>query len=152
MLLIGFRPHTNRVMNYYFITAGIFLFVCLLIHMIAGDRDYRTLDPRKTDPASSAEKTARRLGVWLMGRGTFQMVSVDLLVSSAFVFLTGINAIPFSYHLMLFVALLYGGYLVFWLLTLLVSKAGASNYINQGQWILFLVAVVLITLGIRGAA
>lgn len=131
-------------MNYYFVSAGIFLFIALLIHAIAGDKEYRELDPRKRNDSSE-----KMFGFWLMGRGTFQMVSVDLLLTSAAVFLTGINVIPFNFHLMLFIALLYAGYLVFWLSTLFVSKAGRSNYLNQGQWILFLIALVIIVFGIN---
>lgn len=131
-------------MNYYFISAGIFLFISLLIHMIVGDKEYCKLNPRKQKNDSD-----KMFGFWLMGRGTFQMVSVDLLLTSVFIFLMGIDVIPFNFHLSLFIALLYAGYLLFWLLTLFISKAKSTNYIQQGQWILFLVAFVLIVFGLR---
>lgn len=130
-------------MNYWFISAGTFLFISLLIHMIAGDKDYRHLNPRK-----HKNENDKTFGFWLMGRGTFQMVSVDLLLTSVTLLLMGINVIPYNFYLSIFIALLYAGYLVFWLLTLCVSKAKSSNYLNQGQWMLFLIAVVLIALGI----
>ena len=130
-------------MNYYFISAGIFLFISLLIHTIAGDKDYRALNPRK-----QANESDKMFGYWLMGRGTFQMVSVDLLLTSVFIFLMGINVIPYNEFLSLFIALLYAGYLVFWLLTLFISKAKGTNYLMQGQWILFLIAFILIMLGL----
>ena len=130
-------------MNYYFISAGIFLFISLLIHMIAGDKEYRELNPRK-----QANESDKMFGYWLMGRGTFQMVSVDLLLTSGFIFLMGINVVPYNYHLSLFITLLYAGYLVFWIFTLFVSKAKSVNFLNQGQWLLFLIAFILIVLGL----
>ncbi len=133
-------------MNYWFISAGIFLFISLLIHMIAGDKDYRNLNPRKQNIESE-----KMFGFWLMGRGTFQMVSIDLLLTSVFIFLTGVCIIPFNFYLLLFITLLYVGYLISWLLTLCFSKARTVNYLNQGQWILFLIASVLIILGIHKA-
>ncbi len=129
-------------MNCFFIAAGIFLFVSLIIHMTAGDKEYRELDPRKR-----SDNSGKMFGFWLMGRGTFQMVSADLLLTSVFIFLTGIGVISFNRLLLLFIALLYSGYLVFWLVTLLVSKAKRMNYLYQGQWILFLIALVLIISG-----
>lgn len=131
-------------MNYFFISAGIFLFIALLIHMLAGDKEYRELNPQK-----QSSKSDKVFGIWLMGRGTFQMVSVDLLLTSVAVFLMGIKVIPFNLYLSIFIALLYSGYLVFWLATLVVSKAQKSNYVQQGQWILFLMALILILLGLR---
>ncbi len=133
-------------MNYFFISAGIVLFIALLIHMIAGDQEYRKLNPQK-----QCNETGKAFGYWLMGRGTFQMVSVDLLLSSVFIFLVGIGTIPFNGWLTLFIALLYLGYLVFWLVTLFVSKARPANYLYQGQWVLFLIVFVLVTLGIHCA-
>lgn len=130
-------------MNYWFISAGIFLFTSLLIHMIAGDRDYRHLNPRK-----QKNEDAKAFGFWLMGRGTFQMVSVDLLLASAALLLMGINVIPYNFYLSFFIALLYAGYLISWLLTLCVSKAKSSSYLNQGQWMLFLITFILIMFGI----
>ena len=130
-------------MNYYFISAGIFLFISLLIHMIAGDKEYRELNPRR-----QANESDKMFGYWLMGRGTFQMVSVDLLLTSVFIFLMGINVVPYNEFLSLFIALLYAGYLVFWLLTLFISKAKRTNYLMQGQWMLFLIAFILIILGL----
>ncbi len=130
-------------MNYLFIAAGTILFISLLVHMIAGDKEYRKLNPQKWN--NEAGKT---FGYWLMGRGTFQMVSVDLLLSSVFLFLMGFGIVPFNIWLSLFIALLYLGYLVFWLVTLFVSKARPENYLSQGQWILFLVVFILVILGI----
>jgi len=130
-------------MNYYLISAGIFLFLALLVHMIAGDREYR-----KIKPSEECEKKNDLFGFWLMGRGTFQMVSVDLLLTSGFVFLTGVGFIPYNYSLMLFILLLYAGYMIFWLITLAVSKATSYYYVRNGQWILFLITGVLISFGI----
>ncbi len=56
-------------MNYFFISAGIVLFIALLVHMIAGDREYRKLNPGK-----QCNEIGKTFGYWLMGRGTFQMV------------------------------------------------------------------------------
>lgn len=129
-------------MNYWFISAGALLFVSLLVHMIAGDKEYRRLRPGGRDAGSG-----KVFGYWLMGRGTFQMVSVDLLLTGAAVSLTGVGVIPYNFHLMLFIASLCAGYLFAWLLTLVISKAGPSNYLGQGQWMLFLITLALIVVG-----
>lgn len=130
-------------MNYYFIAAGIFLFLSFLIHVVAGNKEYTELKPQNHNIQSD-----RLHGIWLMGRGSFQMVSADLLLTAVFIFLIGINLIPFNFYLSLFVAMLYLGYLVSWLLTLFISKAKRANYLRQGQWMLFLIAFILIVLGI----
>ncbi len=129
-------------MNAYFIAAGGFLFVVTLIHTIFGNIEYAALNPRKLGIFDS-----KPFQNWLMGRGCFQMVTADLLLSGIFIFLTGINAIPYSFYLMLFMALLYLGYLVFWLASLFVSKAEAVHYIKVGQWSLFLVVFILTVSG-----
>lgn len=130
-------------MNYWFISAGAILTISLLIHMIAGDKDYNYLDPRK-----HKNRDLKMFESWLMGRGTFQMVSIDLLLSAIALSLMGLQIMPYSQHLTIFIAFLFGGYLIFWLATLFFSKAKSSNYIKQGQWILFLIVFVLIILGI----
>ncbi len=131
-------------MNYPFIAAGIVLFLAFVIHTIFGDKDYREINPGRGDAAS-----VRPFQIWLMGRGTFQMVSVDLLLTAVAIFLMGINIIPYNYHLAGFIALLYLGYLAFWLLTLLFSKAKGVDYLRVGQWTIFLTAFVLIMAGIK---
>jgi len=131
-------------MNYWFIFAAVWIFMSFGVHMIAGDKEYRRLNPRKQSGFGN-----EKFGYWLMGRGTFQMVSVDLLLTSAALFLLGIDVIPYNRYLALFIALLYGGYLISWLLTLYFSKAKQENYIKQPQWIIFLVALVLILLGLK---
>ncbi len=130
-------------MNYFFISAGTLLFVSFLIHTIAGDKEYCKLNPGKQH-----DRPGKMFGFWLMGRCTFQMVSMDLLLGSVFILLMGVNITSFNFHLSLFIALLYFGYLIAWLLTLFTSKAGRENYLNQGQWILFLIVFILIVLGI----
>ncbi len=130
-------------MNYYFIAAGIFLFISFLIHVVAGNKEYAELKPQNHNIQSD-----RLHGIWLMGRSCFQMASADLLLTAIFIFLMGINLIPYNFYLSLFIALLYLGYLIFWVLTLFVSKAKCTNYLKQGQWMLFLIAFILIVLGI----
>lgn len=131
-------------MNYYFIAAGIFLFFTFLIHVIAGNKEFYLLNPRKQSIESE-----KLHGIWLMGLCGFQMVSIDLLLTAVFIFLMGIDVIPFNLYLSIFIAALYAGYLIFWLVTLSLFKSGRKNFLCQGQWILFLIALILIVSGLN---
>ncbi len=130
-------------MNYYFIASGIFLFLVLIVHVVGGNKEYNIIRPLE-----GSENYGTNFQVWLMGRAGFQMISIDLLLSAIFTFCVGMKLIPFNIYLLLFILLLYVGYLISWLLTLVVTKAAPALYIRLGQWMLFLATAILVGLGI----
>ena len=123
-------------MNVFFIIAGLLLLVAFLVHLVAGDREYRQVHP-------AAPQLFR---FWLLGRCTFHVASADLLLSAAVLLATGLGVLPYSLPLLGFIAVLYGSYCLAWLLTVKYSGAQGRDYLALGQWMLFLL-VFLLTLG-----
>lgn len=137
------------MINYWLIVAGSLLFLALLVHMFVGDKEYYHLNPkgRHTGQKDQTHQDDKAFDAWLLGRAVFHMASVDLLACATALFLMGINVIPYTYWLSLFIALLHGGYLVFWLATLMISRAKPIDYLKQAQWLLFLITCLLIVMG-----
>ena len=121
-----------------FLLAGLFLLVVFVVHLVGGTKEYLAIRP------SEDGKTFTR---WAMGAAAFQMVTVDLFLTAVFALMLGLELIEYNYYLALFITLLYAGYLVLWLTTLTLLRK-SSLYKSLGQWILFLVAMVLMICGI----
>ena len=134
----------GTTMNTCFISAGILLLIAFPIHLLFGNRDYSRLDPQ-----SNGLELPTLHRIWMMGRCCFHMVSVDLLLSAVFLLLLGTQVIPYNFYLALLVLLLYVGYLGAWLATLYVSRVKPVLYLHLGQWMLFVVAFVLILIGMK---
>lgn len=124
-------------MNLFFLIAGLFLLVAFAVHFVAGDREYRQLRP--ADPS--------RFSFWLTGRCTFHMASMDLLLPGIYLCCLGTGVMPYSFAPVLFINLLFLGYLLSWLLTVKVSGAHGKEYLKQGQWLLFLLVCLLLAGG-----
>ncbi|MDO5083624.1 hypothetical protein EII34_10505 [Arachnia propionica] len=124
-------------MNLPFLIAGLLLLAACAVHVVAGDREQRQLRPATRD----------HFGHWLTGRCVFHMASIDLLVQGAVILLLGLEVIPFSWALVAILLVLQVGYLIAWLVTLVASGARREDYARQAQWALFLVVVVLLSVG-----
>lgn len=133
-------------MNIPLVLAALLILLACIVHTFMGDRELRQLRPeRNPDVIQGANP---HFSYWLTARCVFHMASVDLLASGVLILLIGLGVIPYSLPLALFIAGLYLAYLIAWLLVLRLSGASKRDYRQQGQWILFLLILVLLAAGI----
>ena len=130
-------------MNLYFLAAGALLVAAFFVHVFSGNRFYTAARPADADARPEAYEA------WLMGRCGVQMISVDLFLSAAFLLLTGFGALPRTHWLELFLLLVFGGWCVFWLVSLLCEKARGRYYLRLCHWVLFLALFLLVLAGMR---
>jgi hypothetical protein len=122
-----------------FLAAGIILLVAFIIHFIGGTKMYMFIRP---------SKDKKDFIPWAMGAATFQMVTVDLLLTGIFALMLGLELIEYNLYLALFITVLYAGYLVVWLATLASQRVKMSFYKSLGQWTIFLAVLALMGCGI----
>jgi hypothetical protein len=122
-----------------FLIAGLLLLAAFAIHLIGGTKMFLTIKPAKEDSGFIP---------WAMGAAAFQMVTVDLFLTGLFALILGLEFIDYNYYLALFITLMYAGYLVLWLITLTLQRAGTSIFKSLGQWTIFLAALALMLCGI----
>ena len=115
------------MMNGWFLAAGALLAAAFFVHVFSGNRFYSAARPDAATAPSGAYEA------WLMGRCGVQMISVDLFLCAAFLLLLG-----------------FGGWCVFWLVSLLCEKAGGRHYLRLCHWALFLVLFGLVLGGMLG--
>ena len=127
------------MISYFFLVAGIIIAIAFVVHLIGGNKEYTMIKPSRDDESFQ---------YWLLGSCCFQMVSADLLITSAFMLLLGLDIIPYNYHLALFLAVIFAGYLIFWLSNLALNRAKSYFYLRLGQWTLFISAMILMIVGI----
>lgn len=126
-------------MNGWFLAAGTLLLAAFFVHVVAGTRFYALARPaREYDDAYEA---------WLLGHCGFQMITVDLALSAAFLLLSGAGAIPRDFLLELFLLLSYGGWFLLWLVALAREKSAPHRYLRLCHWALFLTVAVLVCAG-----
>ena len=70
--------------------------------------------------------------------------------SAAFLLLLGTSVLPRNFALELLLLLVFGGWCVFWLVSLLCEKAGGRHYLRLCHWALFLVLFGLVLGGMLG--
>ena len=129
------------MMNGYFLAAGAVLVVAFFVHVFSGNRFYSAARPDAAARPGAYE-------AWLMGRCGVQMISVDLFLAAVFLLLLGTGVLPRNPALELLLLLVFGGWCVFWLVSLLCEKAGGRYYLRLCHWVLFLVLFLLVLAGI----
>ena len=111
-------------MNGWFLAAGALLAAAFFVHVFSGNRFYSAARPDAATAPSGAYEA------WLMGRCGVQMISVDLFLCAAFLLLLGTGVLPRNFALELLLLLVFGGWCVFWLVSLLCDKAGGRHYLR----------------------
>lgn len=127
-------------MNGWFLAADVLLAGAFFVHVISGNRLYACARPGR-DNAAACE-------AWLMGRCGVQLISVDLALGAVFLLLLGCGAIPRCFYLELFLLLTYGGWSLFWLVSLACERSAKRFYMRLCHWLLFLLLAVLCALGL----
>ncbi len=128
-------------MNGWFLAAGFLAGAAFFVHVVAGNRFYSLARP--------ADARSDGYEAWLMGRCGVQMITVDLALATLFLLLLGCGVIARNPCLELLLLATYGGWCVFWLVSLAWERAAAGRYLRLCHWGLFLVIAVLIGLGMR---
>lgn len=128
-------------MNYFFLAAGALLAAAFFVHVFSGNRFYTAARPDRRAARPEAYEA------WLMGRCGVQMISVDLFVSLLFLLLLGLGVVPRNFWLELFLLLVFGGWGVFWLVSLACEKAGGRYYLRLCHWVLFFALAGLVLAG-----
>lgn len=131
-------------MNYCFLAACALLTAAFFVHVISGNRFYSAARPDRCTARPEAYEA------WLMGRCGVQMISVDLFVSLLFLLLLGLGVVPRNFWLELFLLLVFGGWGVFWLVSLACEKAGGRYYLRLCHWGLFFALAGLVLAGMLG--
>lgn len=131
-------------MNYCFLAACALLTAAFFVHVISGNRFYSAARPDRRTARPEAYEA------WLMGRCGVQMISVDLFVSLLFLLLRGLGVVPRNFWLELFLLLVFGGWGVFWLVSLACEKAGGRYYLRLCHWVLFFALAGLVFAGMFG--
>lgn len=127
-------------MNTTLIIANILVFLTFIAHTFGGDGAYGKIEPDQTDFA--------RLQFWVMGRGAFQMVSVDCLLATI-----GLTLINFTNYfkdpklLLNILAIYFFAYGIAFLITLIISPKFPKSFIKLWQWLLMFVISGLIYAG-----
>lgn len=128
-------------MNYFFLAAGALLAAAFFVHVFSGNRFYTAARPDRRAARPEAYEA------WLMGRCGVQMISVDLCVSLLFLLALGLGVLPRNFWLELFLLLVFGGWGVFWLVSLRYEKAGGRYYLRLCHWVLFFALAGLVLAG-----
>lgn len=129
-------------MNCWFLAAGALLVAAFFVHVFSGNRFYSVARP----DAATARPGAYE--AWLMGRCGVQMISVDLFLAAVFLLLLGTGVLPRNSALELLLLFVFGGWSVFWLVSLLCEKAGGRYYLRLCHWALFFALFLLLLAGI----
>jgi hypothetical protein len=116
--------------NYPTLVAAAIVFLAFLAHTVIGNREALS-----TRPARSAnDRTVERN--WVQSMCAFQMISVDLLLTSLLLFvLGGTDWIPGERQLTLGASWLFALWAAVWLLQLALLRRGREDYLLLGQWV-----------------
>lgn len=131
-------------MNGWFFAAGVLLAAAFFVHVFSGNRFYSAARPDRPDARPGAYEA------WLMGRCGVQMISVDLFLAAAFLLLLGAGLLPRNFWLEVFLLSVFGGWGIFWLVSLACEKAGGHYYLRLCHWVLFFVLFGLVLGGLLG--
>lgn len=122
--------------------ANVVTLLALLVHIFLGDKDIRFIEPDGKNP--------KKLENWIMARGAFHVVSVDMLMMTA-----GLTLINFTGFLdeqrnilLKIMSLYFLLYAVFFLVCIFISKPLPKKFLKLCQWALFLIIGGLIYFGI----
>ena len=111
--------------------ANLLLLLAFFVHTFIGDRELRILEPS----ADNKQPTAR--AVWTMVRCGWHWISFDLLFATIALGVINFSELIVQEYFLLQVLMIYFlAYGLVWLITIIISKPFAQNYLKLGQWIL----------------
>jgi hypothetical protein len=134
-------------MNYPIIIAGIMIALALVAHTFVGNREALSTRPQRAQAKNVKEALTIERN-WVQLLCAFQLVTVDLLVLSGFLFVLGAtDMLPARREFAFFAA----GFLVLWgivcITQLLILRRPFKDYLALSQWALCFVCAGLIFWG-----
>lgn len=129
-------------MNAYLLIANLTALVSVIIHVFFGDKDIRSIEPRGEDH--------KRLENWIMARGAFHVVSVDMLMITAGLALINFTAFLDGYRtiLLTIMSIYFLLNAICFFVCVLIAKPLPKKFFRLCQWALFLIMSGLIYFGI----
>lgn len=135
-------------MNYQLAIVGALTFLALLAHIFGGIRESLSVAPAKladTEKVANFEALERN---WVQSMCAFQLVTVDLLVLSALLFLLAFTDVLLQKQLIGFgLAAFYFLWGCAWLVQIFALRRKAKDYLLLGHWIFWFGCSALIYWG-----
>ncbi|PRD56668.1 hypothetical protein C5749_05400 [Sphingobacterium gobiense] len=129
-------------MNTFLIIANVIVLISVIVHMFLGDKDIKSIMPDLSEH--------KRFENWIMARGAFHVVSVDILMITAGLTLINFTDLldPHRTILLQIMSIYFLLYAVFFLIVVTVSGSLPKKFLKLCQWALFLILSGLIYFGI----
>lgn len=134
---------TPPQMNTYLIIVNLLAGLAFGVHTFMGDRELHLLAPTTHD-----EHWLKKQETWTMTRCGWHWISFDLLMLTVLLSLINFTElIPHPIFVTKLLAVYTLGYALFWLVTIIISRKFAQNYLKLGQWMLMLLMSALLLVG-----
>ena len=131
-------------MNIPVFIVGVLTSLAFVAHLVVGTQESYSLKP--TASSDAAFRVAERN--WLQSMAAFQMVTVDLLALSILLFVLALtDLISAESTIILTLSAFYLLWGVAWVVQLVMLKAQHKNYLQLGQWLLWLLCAALLYWG-----
>lgn len=114
--------------------------LALLAHLFGGTKDNASIAPVQAE--------LRLVRNWRQSMCAFQMLTVDLAIVSALLFVIALtDLISFEYELILLLSVLYLLWGIVWLVQLVWLRSNSKAYLELPQWLFWFVCSGLLYLG-----
>lgn len=129
-------------MNIPLLIVNALALLVLLAHIVLGDKDIKYIEP-------DAENQ-KKLEIWIMARGAFHIVSVDMLMITLGLTLINFTSFLDEYRIILLkiMSIYFLLYAAFFFVYTCISKPLPKKFIKLCQWAVFLMMGCLIYFGI----
>lgn len=128
-------------MNACLLIANVIALISVIVHIFFGDKDLKSIEPDG--------KNDKKLENWIMARGAFHVVSVDMVMITVGLTLINFTDLlhPHRTVLLTIMSIYFLLYALFFFLILIISKPFAKKFLKLCQWALFLLMSGLIYFG-----
>ena len=134
-------------MNYPIMLAGVIVLLAFIAHTFVGNREALSTRPRKPQTGDSEEVVTIERN-WVQSQCAFQLITVDLLVLSVFIFTLGATELlPARREFALTAAGFFALWGVAWVVQLLALRRRLKDYLLLSQWAFWFVCAALLFWG-----
>ncbi|WP_080779263.1 hypothetical protein [Chryseobacterium phocaeense] len=129
-------------MNTLLIIANVVVLASVIFHIFWGDKDIKLIEPDNSEH--------KKFENWIMARGAFHVVSVDMLMITAGLTLINFTDLldPHRTILLQIMSLYFLLYAVIFFIVIALSGTLPQKFLKLCQWALFLILSGLIYFGI----
>lgn len=120
------------------VIANIIVLIALVFHFYWGDKDIQSITPKSSE--------AKKVENWIMARGAFHVVSMDLFIIATVLSLLNFTDLLTSYHTMLLTIMSIYFMLNALVFFLVVAISGPlhKKFLKLFQWSIFIIISALI--------